>query len=344
MAKRSTSPPPPIDFVLAWVDGNDPAWQQEKARFTPSAMADSATAVRFRDWDNLRYWFRGVERFAPWVNRIHFITWGHLPPWLDTSHPKLHLVRHEDYIPSAYLPTFNSHTIELNMHRIEGLSDRFVYFNDDMFLTQEVQPEDFFRDGLPCDTFGLNCIYFGHDSAGHFNGSNMEIINTAFNGRKRTIMKRDFRKWFSPKNGHRQCLKTFLLIPWEWFPGFHYDHLPSDFLKSTLEDVWGQYGDILDATCRQRFRTESNVNQWLFKYWQFCQGTYQVRKHTFGEVFHIEEKNLAELCTAIERQKYHMVCVNDTPRTPDFEATKQQVNACFEHILPQPSAFERKDT
>lgn len=341
MAKKPTGQPAPIDFVIAWVDGNDPAWQAEKARYAPSSMADSATPVRFRDWDNLSYWFRAVERFAPWVNRIHFITWGHLPPWLNTAHPQLHIVRHEDYIPAEYLPTFNSHTIELNMHRIEGLTEQFVYFNDDMFLTNPVQPEDFFKNGLPCDTFGLNCIYFGHDSAGHFNGADMEIINTAFKGQKRSIMKRDFRKWFSLKNGRRKCLKTFLLIPWEWFPGFHYDHLPSDFLRSTLTEVWEQYGDVLDATCRCRFRMESNVNQWVFKYWQFCKGNYQVRKDTFGEVFHIEEKNLDELCQAIERQKYRMICVNDTPRTPDFESTKRRVNACFEKILPQKSSFER---
>ena len=88
-----------IDFVIAWVDGNDKEWLAEKAKYSPSSMADSATPVRFRDWDNLQYWFRGVEKYAPWVNKIHFITWGHLPKWLDTNNPKLHIVNHRDYIP-----------------------------------------------------------------------------------------------------------------------------------------------------------------------------------------------------------------------------------------------------
>ena len=83
--------------------------------------------------DNLQYWFRGVGKFAPWVNRIHFITYGHLPPWLNVDHPKINIVRHTDYIPKKYLPTFNSHVIELNIHRIEGLANCFVYFNDDTF-------------------------------------------------------------------------------------------------------------------------------------------------------------------------------------------------------------------
>ena len=330
-----------IDFVIAWVDGNDKEWLAEKARYSPSTMADSATPVRFRDWDNLQYWFRGVEKYASWVNQIHFITWGHLPKWLDTSNPKLHIVNHRDYIPEKYLPTFSSHAIELNMHRIEGLSEHFVYFNDDMFITREVSETDFFKNGKPCDTFGLNCIYFGHDSAGHFNGSNMEIINTEFKDQKKAIMKRDFAKWFSMKNGMRKVVKTMFLTAWEWFPGFHYDHLPSGFCKSTLKEVWEKYPEILDKTCMDKFRKEYHVNQWLFKYWQFCRGNYEVRSDKFGECFHIEEKNFNDLCRAIETQKYQMVCINDTPRTINFEEKKQKVNECFEKILPEKSSFEK---
>lgn len=93
----------------------------------------------------LQYWFRGVEKFAPWVNRIYFVTWGHIPSWLNLSHPKLKVVRHEEFIPTDYLPTFSSHPIELNLHRIKGLSERFVYFNDDTFLIRPVLQEDFFQ-------------------------------------------------------------------------------------------------------------------------------------------------------------------------------------------------------
>ena len=329
-----------IDFVQPWVDGNDPEWQKEKACYSPSPMAESSSEVRYRDWDNLQYWFRAAEKFAPWVNRIHFITWGHTPVWLKKDAPKLNIVDHRDYIPQEYLPTFSSHTIELNMHRIPGLSENFVYFNDDMFLTRPVRPEDFFKNGRPCDTFGLNCIYFGEDSAGHFNGSNMEVINTEFKGQKRRIMKRDFRKWFALKNGRTIRLKTFLLSAWDWFPGFHYDHLPTDLCKSTIAEVWEKYGDILDKTCRDRFRRESNVNQWLFKYWQLCKGNYEVRSYKFGKAYHIEEDNFEQLCSDIINKSFSMICVNDTPRTKDFDTKKQRVREAFDSILPEKSSFE----
>ena len=147
-----------IDFVIPWVDGSDPAWQEERRKYKTDSSADSG-ASRYRDMGILKYWFRAVEAYAPWVNQIHFITWGHLPEWLNTDHPKLHVVNHKDYIPEEYLPTFSTNPIELNIHRISGLSEYFVYFNDDTLLNGPVTPEFFFRKGLPCDFAYINNIY-----------------------------------------------------------------------------------------------------------------------------------------------------------------------------------------
>lgn len=120
-----------MDFVLTWVDNHDEAWLSDYRKYRKEGQSGTH-AARFRDWENLRYWFRGVEQFAPWVDKIYFVTYGHLPSWLNTDHPKLKVVGHQDFIPSKYLPTFNSRTIELNLHRIHGLSSDFVYFNDDI--------------------------------------------------------------------------------------------------------------------------------------------------------------------------------------------------------------------
>ena len=48
-----------------------------------------------------------------------------------------------DIRESDALPTFNSHAIELNLHRIPGLAPAFLYFNDDFFLGQRAFPDDF---------------------------------------------------------------------------------------------------------------------------------------------------------------------------------------------------------
>jgi hypothetical protein len=133
-----------IDFIIPWVDSSDPGWRKEFNEYKRIKEHD-ADKSNFRNWDNFHYWFRGVEKFAPWVNKIHFVTWGHLPKWLNPEHPKLNIINHEDYIPSEYLPTFSPQTIELNFHRIKKLSNEYVYFNDDTFLIDHVKKDDFFK-------------------------------------------------------------------------------------------------------------------------------------------------------------------------------------------------------
>ena len=147
-----------IDVVIAWVDGSDPNWREVKNAHDPYFKGDSRD-IRFRDWDNLQYVFRGIEKFMPWVRKVHFVTWGHLPKWLNTGCKKLNIVNHTDYIPKIYLPTFSSHPIEMNFHRIKGLAEQFIYANDDMFFLKEMEPDMFFKEGLPC------CLLYTSDAA-----------------------------------------------------------------------------------------------------------------------------------------------------------------------------------
>ena len=110
-----------IDFVVTWVDGNDPAWLEQKNMYDPSALEVGDDSVsRYRDWGLLPYLFRGIEVFAPWVRKVHFVTWGHLPVWLNAEHDKLNIVNHRDFIPEQYLPTFNSNALDWNLFESKG--------------------------------------------------------------------------------------------------------------------------------------------------------------------------------------------------------------------------------
>lgn len=337
MKRNKNSNSYPIDFVIAWVDGNDPAWRAEKAKYSGIVETGDQRDVRFRDWDTLRYWFRGIEKFAPWVNKIHFVTWGHVPEWLNTAHPKLNIVNHTDYIPEKYRPTFNSHTIELNLHRIPGLAEHFVYFNDDMFITAPVKPEDFFRAGIPCDTFVLNAIYFGKDSVGPINGNNISIINEHFN--KKEAIKKYWKKWFAPVNGFKNLVRTSLLLAWPWFPGFLYSHTSTNLLKSTMEAVWEQEEELLDKTCSDRFRQQTNVNQWLFKYWQLADGNFVPVSAKDKHCYHIKTI-IDDACRSVEKSEFKILCINDTGKTDNFEEKAVAIRQSFEKLLPEKSSFE----
>ena len=330
-----------IDFVIPWVDGSDPAWQQERAKFDPKAASSNGTSdARFRDWDLLRYWFRGVETYAPWVHKIYFVTWGHLPAWLNTENEKLVIVNHRDYIPEKYLPTFNANTIEMNFHRIPGLAEQFVYFNDDMFLGKPVRPEDFFLNGKPRDAFILDAIFFSPNTAGHYIGNDMEIINKYFTPAE-TFRRLKFSQYMNPGYQLRNLYRTMVLRRWPWFTGLYADHIATSFLKSTYTLLWEKEGEVLDKTCLDKYRTKNDVNQWLPKYWQLVTGNFVPRTTRFGGVFHLKSEVNTELLRGIENQRYGVVCINDTEETENIEAHTAAIKKAFEVHLSHPSTFEK---
>lgn len=142
----------PIDLVYLWVDGNDPLWLKRRNEFDNAASKDSGSDCKARFIDNLelKYSLRSVERYAPWINNIFIVTDRQIPEWLDTSNPKIKIIDHTEILPQEVLPTFNSCVIEHALFKIPGLSEYFIYANDDMFLNREATPEDFFTaDGAP---------------------------------------------------------------------------------------------------------------------------------------------------------------------------------------------------
>ncbi|MFQ9621995.1 MAG: hypothetical protein ACLR17_06705 [Enterobacteriaceae bacterium] len=91
-----------------------------------------------------KYWFRAVENYAPWVRKVHLVTCGQVPSWLDKSYHKINLVRHSDIIDKEYLPTFNSRAIEVNIHKIKGLMIS-LYISMTMLLNSPITPEFYFK-------------------------------------------------------------------------------------------------------------------------------------------------------------------------------------------------------
>lgn len=326
-----------LDFVVLWVDGDDPAWREAflKARREAGRDADAA-AIRYRDWETLRYWFRGVERFAPWVRKIHFVTWGHLPAWLDTSHPKLHIVRHEEYLPAEYRPTFNSNTLELNLHRIEGLADRFVLFNDDTFLTAACTERDFFRGGLPCDMARLSLVQAS--SVGHTIYNNLALINACH---PRKALNRHLGKWLAPGYGIGAILKTLSLMPWSFFPGFYDHHLPQPYLKSQFTRAWELWGGELDRSCHNTLRELSDLSHWLIRYDALCRGEFSPRNFRDSRLMNLDDRSLEACCEAVRTGRYRLLCLNDSEEVANFEYSKNRLKSAFEELLPEKSNYER---
>ena len=338
-----------IDFVVTWVDGSDPAWLAEKRRYEtgaaapPRAGGESNADCRYRDYGILRYWFRAVERFAPWVDRVFFVTCGQKPCWLDESNPKIRLVNHVDFIPAEYLPTFHSDTIELNVHRLRDLSERFVLFNDDTFLLQPVGPEFFFRKGLPvipCD-IGMP-RWIGYSNSSRVVLNNGGALKLGLDVER--LMWRSVRQIASVRAlGLVRAVKNVVsfAVNRMWIPGT-FGHLPLSHLKSTFEEVWRELPEIMDRTSRSRFRVDNGVSHWLMSAWDVVNGRFcPANEKRRGKFTIIDEEHLAQVCEEVCRQVYPQICLNDTERTKDAGRCFAEVAKAFDSILPDKSSFER---
>ncbi len=326
---------PDIDFVLTWVDGGDAEWQERYKRYKGDREINFA---HYRDQNTLKYWFRAVERYAPWVRRIHFVTCGQTPEWLNTEHEKLHLVSHEEYMPAEYLPTFSANPIELNFHRIDGLAEQFVYFNDDTFITAPVSEEDFFSNGMPCDSALMSSLIpsVKNEVITYILFNDLLLINSNFN--KKQSLKADMGKWLSPRYG-KQLLKNLYYMPIGKFSGFVNPHLPNAFLKSTFCEVWEREHDILDSVSKNKFRTKEDVNQYLMRYWQIASGKFSPRSPKIGTTLSIGH-DLDAFDSYLKEQKYKLICVNDDPSLEDIDALSERLVQIFEGVFTEKSRFE----
>ncbi|XVV11556.1 stealth family protein [Actinoplanes sp. CA-131856] len=144
----------PIDAVYTWVDGEDPAWFERKARalrdngWVAASSGQTANPSRFVSRDELRYSLRSLHAFAPWIRHVFLVTDDQVPAWLDLDRSDLTVVSHREIFgDTGRLPTFNSQAIESRLHRVPGLAEHFLYLNDDVFLGRPVPPEMFFTPG-----------------------------------------------------------------------------------------------------------------------------------------------------------------------------------------------------
>lgn len=326
-----------IDIVITWVDGNDPEWLRERAKYVESkVLSDKSTggAERYEDTDLLQYLFRGIEKFVPWVRKIHFVTWGHLPKWLNTSNPKLHIVNHKDFIPAEFLPTYNSATINLNLHRIPDLAEKFIYFNDDMFLLKETPSTIFFKKDLPCDMAVQDVVetYCYHDNYYYTVVNDLCLTNHICS--KRDLKRKHFSKYYNCKYGFKNNIKNFFLSRFSLFTGFVEPHSPAAYLKSSFNKVWDLIGDDFRKACFDKTRTHFTCTENVIRYYQMGTGKFvPINREKYGVYTTMSQKNLSSI---IEKQKFNLLCINYSDKN-----SLEKIRQSFNTILGEKSSFEK---
>ena len=327
-----------IDFVVTWVDSNDPEWQKDIAKHKCSDLPIG----HYRDMGTLQYLFRSFDLFTPWVRKIHFVTYGHIPSWLNVKHPKINIVRHQDILPKDALPTFNSSAIELAFGNIDDLSERFVYFNDDTFMIKPTTEARFFSQGLPKDFFQVR-ILFQDEQFSHLIHEQMSLVARSFQ-MKDVFTRRMIPKVFNWRYGIVANARTFLsLIVSKTLSCFVLYHHPQPHLKINIQEVCHEYPDEISKTLRQKFRQYESISDYTFRFWGLINGRFV--PYRARDVFYrtISSKNdIDDATEQAGKRRYRFVCFNDAITLSEVEYSyfKKQVVDFLHEFLPEPCSFE----
>lgn len=312
----------PVDIVVAWVDGADPEWQASFARWAADhglAVADpsaAAAAARYRSRDELRYALRSIWLHAGWFRRIHLVTAGHVPPWLD-DHPRVSVVHHDDIFPAGWLPVFNSHAIEARLHHIADLAEHIVYFNDDFFLGRPVAPTAFFTgNGLPRVLVSGARV----DVAGVDDPAALAVDTAAVRGRE--LIESCFGK----------------------VPGYKLHHAPYALRTSVLHDLDRMFPAEMERTARSRFRhpTDLSVASSFASHVALATGR-AVTGTLAVDYVHLESGRLGLHLERLRRGRgFDAFCLNETEQpTPDPAAVDATVASFLAAYFSVPAPWER---
>ena len=296
-----------MDYVLPYVDNRDPVWRaQYEARFGSLNMDES----RFRCFDTLKYAFRGVSVNMPFIDRIVLIvsTESQVPEWVDRD--KVRIVEHSEFIPAEYLPTFSSSAIESFLWRLDGLSERFIYGNDDFFALKPLTEGDFWDGELPRLTFNESDYHFRNSFRRNCRNG-MDMIADAL-GVERTD------PWILLKPQH--CMK-----------GIRVQH---------MKEVGRLCGDKIPATITPT-RHPWNVTGYIYNYFAY----YTREFRPFKASFEYKRINSAwdDTCELIEALDHSIICINDAGDLPadEYEEAVKGLCRSFDKVLPERGRFEK---
>jgi len=277
-----------IDIVFSWVDAGSVEWQRARARRMASYVVGEGDdhEARFRQLDELKYALRSVNLFAPWIRNIYVVTDSDRPHWLD-EHPRITVLRSEEFFSdTSVLPTHNSMAVESQLHHIPGLSEHFLYSNDDMFFGRQVRPEMFFTaGGLTKFIEGTNRIGLGDNDLRRSGFENAARVN-------RELLHQRFGKLITR----------------------HLEHAAVPLRTSVLQEMEREFATEFRATMSSAFRASTNISvtNSLYHYYAYLTGR-AVRSETARAIY-VDTTTVAGLRSLdklLQRRAFDTFCLND---------------------------------
>lgn len=305
----------PVDLVYTWVDGHDPAWAEKRARWGGEGYAsDAQISSRFDNRDELRYSLRSVEMYANWFGTLFLVTDGQVPDWLNLDHPRLVRVDHRELFDDSELPVFNSHSIESRLHRIAGLSENFIYLNDDVFFGRPVYPELFF-------TGGGHLKYF--PSRAHIDPAPRTLDDVSVSSAAKNN-----RALLEASVGRTVTRKL--------------KHTPHAHLRSVLAEMESRYPEVFAANVAARFRSHDDhaVVSGLAQRYAAATGRAVEGDIVYNYADISRPDVRSHLAKWLREHAYDVFCLNDTGVRALGKDNEDAVLSFLETYFPLASRFE----
>ncbi len=301
-----------IDAVYLWVDGSDPKWLERKGEYSGKSDSHGTSASRFTSRNELYFSIATLLRNAPWINRIWLVTDGQTPE-LGELADRVTIVDHRDFIPAEYLPTFNSHVITSHLHRIKGLAEHFLYLNDDILFGRPLLPTVWF------DSTGRPIVRYTRTTLPGFSVGQPDVIHRA---RQQTVK-------LALDAGLRVSTRSI-------------QHGPHPMRKSVMQQMWKKFGSALEATSRNRFRTDEDVvPEWLHNFFSYSAGDAVIGgRLTYTYIVLNAKSALAKIVDLALRRPPSVICLNDVSELPAHDRASEQIT---EYRLKKIAALLLKD-
>ena len=293
-----------MDVVITYVDGFDPLWQKDYEENTNIPILEK----RFRDWGTLRYLLRGIEVNMSFINNVYLVVAreSQVPKWINRDNVKV--VLHSDIIPQEFLPTFNCNPIELHLHRIEGIDEYYVYFNDDVFPLKKCKPTDFFVDGK-----------------GQL-------------GMARHLLSVDMFKKIC-RNSDRVARKALGKKPSLIF--LRPQHVCTPMIKSQCHELYTLVEEDIRASITKT-RTANNISQYVYLNYMYLNG-YLENRRLSKRHFSLGITSTEKLRKFLLNPTKTFTCLNDVQLSEErYEELRKVVLDAFETLFPNKSKYENE--
>ncbi len=311
-----------IDIVYTWVDGSDKQWLQKKEKYqnlnTKEIHDSSVSLNRFKNRDELKYSLRSIEKYFLGYRRIFIVVDGQKPIWLKES-KELIVVQHKDLFPdNSILPVFNSHSIETVLHRIKGLSEHYLYINDDIIFGRSVDISLFFPKKSTISIFPSTSTYIPF---GKVNKEALPVDTAAINTRN-LLLQKDI-----------------------GFSIYKFKHTPLPQLKSLLLELEERFSEKVLITRKNRFRNPQDISMTsslLYNFSYFKNITTETKINY--SYINLGLKNylfiLNKITTTSTDKRPDVFCVNDVDSN-FFNNTTENFIYTMENFLPELSRYEK---